>query len=167
MRQSKWISSFAIGLLLTVIVVLKASAQATSTPEERTRWVEITHKLETNPLDESVNKEGDWALKRLMDVHDIHIPLCATLLGEFNDSKHKYGNEVTRQYMLASGAFLIENPAKASDSNAMNVAAVKSVLKVYNGILQQKSDAQSKLLDDLLKKQSQGKLEDALRKQCK
>jgi hypothetical protein len=118
-------------------------------------------------LDESVNKEEDWALKRLMYVHDIHIPLCATLLGEFNDSKYKYGNEVTRQYMLVSGAFLIENPAKASDSNAMNVAGVKSVLKVYNGILQQKSDAQSKVLDDLLNKQSQGKLEDVLRKQCK
>ena len=60
MRHSKWISSFAIGFLLTVIVVLQALAQATSTPEERTRWVEITHTLETNPLDESVNKDGDW-----------------------------------------------------------------------------------------------------------
>jgi hypothetical protein len=49
----------------------------------------------------------------------------------------------------------------------MNVAAVESVLKVYSAILQQKPDAKWKTLDDLLKKQSQGKLDDALRKQCK
>jgi len=144
----------------------KMSAQGTSTPEERARWAEITHKLESNPLDESVNKDGEWALNRLSDAHDIHVPLCPALLGEFNDAKYKYRHAVTRQYMLASGAFLIENPAKAGDVAAMNVAAVESVLKVYSAILQQKPDAKWKPLEDLLKKQSQGKLDDVLRKQC-
>ena len=114
-----------------------------------------------------MNKHGEWALNRLSDAHDIHVPLCQALLGEFNDAKYKYRHEITRQYMLASGAFLIENPAKAGDVAAMNVAAVESVLKVYSAILQQKPDAKWKTLDDLLKKQSQGKLDDALRKQCK
>jgi hypothetical protein len=146
---------------------LRTSAQATSTPEERAQWVETTRKLESAPLDDSVSKEGDAALKRLSDVHDIHVPLCPALLGEFNDAKYKYRHEITRQYMLASGAFIIENPAKGGDTNAMNVAAVESVLKVYSAILQQKPDAKWKPFDDLLKKQSQGKLDDALRKQCK
>jgi hypothetical protein len=152
---------------LFVGIEQKMSAQGTSTAEERTRWAEITHKLESNPFDDSVNKDGEWALKRLSDAHDIHVPLCPALLGEFNDAKYKYRHEITRQYMLASGAFLIENPAKAGDVAAMNVAAVGSVLRVYSAILQQKSDAKSKVLDDLLKKQTQGKLDDALRKQCK
>lgn len=65
--------------------------------------------------------------------------------------------------MLASGAFLIENPDKAADTKAVNLAAVESVLKTYQGILQQKPDAKAKALDDLLKKQSQGKLKDALK----
>jgi len=151
---------------LFVGIEQKMSAQGTSTAEERTRWAEITHKLESNPFDDSVNKDGEWALKRLSDAHDIHVPLCPALLGEFNDAKYKYRHEITRQYMLASGAFLIENPAKAGDVAAMNVAAVRSVLRVYTAILQQKSDAKSKVLDDLLKKQTQGKLDDALRKQC-
>jgi hypothetical protein len=141
------------------------AAQGTSTPEERARWAEITHKLESNPLDESVNKDGEAALDRLSNAHDIHVPLCPALLSEFNDAKYKYRHEITRQYMLASGAFIIENPAKAGDTNAMNLAAVESVLKVYGGILQQKPDAKSKTLDDLAKKQNQGKLKDSL-KQC-
>ena len=165
-KHSAWILTLMLSLL-SVATVPKASAQGTSTPEERARWVEITHKLESNPLDESVNKDGEWAFNRLSEVHDIHVPLCPALLGEFNDAKYKYRHQITRQYMLASGAFLIENPAKAGDVAALNVAAVESVLKVYSGILQQKPDAKWKPLDELLKKQSQGKLDDALRKQCK
>ena len=161
-----WTLSLIFGFLC-VVIPQRATAQGTSTPEERARWAEITHKLESNPLDESVNKDGEWALNRLSDAHDIHVPLCPALLGEFNDAKYKYRHAITRQYMLASGAFLIENPAKAGDVAAMNVAAVESVLKVYSAILQQKPDAKWKTLDDLLKKQSQGKLDDALRKQCK
>lgn len=152
--------------VFSVASTRKATAQATSTSEERARWVEITHKLESKPLDEDANKDGESALNRLSNVHDIHVPLCPALLGEFNDAKYKYRHEITRQYMLASGAFIIENPDKAGDVNAMNLAAVESSLKVYSAILQQKPDAKWKMLDDLLKKQSQGKLDDALRKQC-
>lgn len=159
-------ASFAIlGLLLMVAGQLLSQETSTSTPEERARWAEITHKLESNPLDESTVKDGEWALKRLSDVHDIHVPLCPALLGEFNDPKYKYRHEITRQYMLASGAFLIENPDKAADTKAANLAAVESVLKTYQAILQQKPDAKAKALDDMLKKQSQGKLKDSL-KQC-
>jgi hypothetical protein len=155
-------------LVLAVFVAVSArngAAQGTSTPEERARWVEIAHKLESNPLDDSVTKEGEWALNRLGDAHDIHVPLCPALLLEFNDAHYKYRHEITRQYMLASGAFVVENPA--GDSDAMNTAAVRSVLKVYSAILLQKPDAKWKPLEDLLKKQSQGKLDDAVRKQCK
>src|SRR6266436_1896898 len=161
-----WILVFVL-VVFSVTSTPKAAAQGTSTAEERARWAEITHKLESNPLDESVDKEGEWALNRLSNAHDIHVPLCPALLGEFNDAKYKYRHEITRQYMLASGAFIIENTKKAGDTNAMNLAAVESVLKVYSAILQQKPNAKWKPLDELLKKQSQGKLDDALRKQCK
>ena len=80
--------------------------------------------------------------------------------------KYSYSHQITRQYMLASTAFLIENPDKTSDLGAMNMAAVESVLKAYNAILQQKPEAKSKALDDLLKKQSQGKVKDSIQKQC-
>jgi hypothetical protein len=147
------------------VILQRASAQDTSTPEERAQWVEITHKLENSPLDASIDKQGEAALKRLSDVHDIHVPLCPALLNEFNGMKYAYAHTITRQYMLANAAFLIENPDKAADTKATNLAAVESVLKTYQAILQQKSDAKAKPLDDLLKKQRQGKLNDAL-KQC-
>src|ERR1700687_5932485 len=120
-KHLAWAGLFVWGFL-SITISPKVSAQGSSTLEERARWAEITHKLESNPLEESVNKDAEWALNRLSDAHDIHIPLCPALLGEFNDSKYKYRHEITRQYMLASGAFIIANPDKAGDANAMNSA---------------------------------------------
>ena len=125
----------------------------------------ITRQLESSPLDDNVNKQGEAAFQRLSDVHDVHVPLCPTLLSEFNGMKYAYAHAITRQYILASGAFIIENPDKATDTRAANRSAVESVLKTYQAILKQKLDARAKPLDDLLKKQGQGKLNDAL-KQC-
>lgn len=161
MRQS----SILMLSCLVSLFVSGAAAQDTSTPEERAQWVEVTHKLESAPLDDSVNKQGEAAFKRLSDVHDVHVPLCPALLSEFNGMKYAYAHTITRQYMMASGAFIIENPDKAADTKAANLSAVESVLKTYQAILKQKPDAKAKQLDDLLKKQSQGKLNDAL-KQC-
>jgi hypothetical protein len=165
-KSIRWIRILTC-LVLPISITQSAFSQATSTPKERAQWVEVTHKLESSPLDENVNKDGERALSRLSDVHDIHVPLCPALLGEFNDAKYKYRHEITRQYMLASGVFVIENPDKASDTRAMNLAAMGSVLKVYSVILQQKRDAKWEPLDDLLTKQTQGKLEDGLPKECR
>lgn len=153
-RRLGW--SWLVLALLSVVFVSQASAQASSTPEERAQWVEITHKLESAPLDENVNKQGESALQRVSDVHDIHVGLCPAILSEFNGMKYTYAHTITRQYILASAAFLIENPDKAADAKATNLAAVESVLKTYQAILQQKPDAKAKALDDLLTKQSQG-----------
>ena len=77
----------------------------------------------------------------MSDAHDIHVSLCPALLSEFNGMNYAYAHTITRQYMLASAAFIIENPGKAGDTKAMNLAAAESVLKSYSAILQQKPEA--------------------------
>ena len=48
-NHTAWIWVFVLGCLFFGLEQ-KVSAQGTSTPEERARWAEITHKLEINPL---------------------------------------------------------------------------------------------------------------------
>jgi hypothetical protein len=61
-----WNCILVLGCFSTLIG--RTAAQDTSTPEERAQWVEITHKLESAPLDDNVNKQGEGAFKRLSDV---------------------------------------------------------------------------------------------------
>ena len=86
---NKWLAcTWSLVLGLCVAIPQRAAAQGTSTPEERARWAEITHKLESNPLDESVNKDGEAALNRLGNAHDIHVPLCPALLAACGGSQN-------------------------------------------------------------------------------
>lgn len=163
-KWAAWACFLVVGIAASIVP--NVSAQDTSTPDERAQWVAITHKLESDPLDDSMDKQGEAALKQISNAHDIHVPLCPALLGGFSAMKYVYGHAITRQYMLASAAFLIENPDKANDRNAMNLAAVESVLKAYTSILQQKPDSKAKDLDNLLQKQKQGKLAEYIQKRC-
>jgi hypothetical protein len=158
-----------LGLCLIVALPLSFAARAQEsylTNGERARWAEISHRLETNPLNKSVSREGDRALKELSEAHDIRGPLCGSFYQGFIGSSYKYRREITRQFVLASGAYQIENPDRADDSMAMNAAALESVLKVYRILLQQRPGSGWKPLDDLLAMENQGRLQEAVRLQC-
>ena len=75
-----------VGLLVLISVAGLGIAQSAggrgpSTPEERSRFVAITHKLERDPLDRSLDGDRDWALRWLIEVPDVHTSLCSAVLG--------------------------------------------------------------------------------------
>ena len=162
----KYAFRLLIALVAAAAIVPRVHAQVTSTPEERRHWAEVTHQLESNPLDPAVQHDGVKVSHRIGDVNDFHVLLCSPLLTEFNSLKYTYSHAIVREFMLATAAFMIDNPDKASEFHQVSLAAVESVLKAYSAILQQKPDAKNKLLDDLLEKQKKGKLADAVRKKC-
>jgi RHS repeat-associated protein len=125
MQHASWILIFGCFLWL---FVSGASAQDTSTPEERTQWVEVTHKLESAPLDDSVNQQGEAAFKRLSDVHDVldygnytytgsYDGLCQHALsahkftGKERDSESGLDDFEARHYASTMGRFMQPDPA--------------------------------------------------------
>lgn len=118
----------------------------------------LAQKFETNPLDSALRPEREWALKWLIEVPDIHVGMCPTILGDYH--KYKYSTEITTQLMLGSARFSIENPDKANDQVAQSIAGAESALKAYGAILQKDSKAKSKALDEDLQRQQEGKLKD-------
>jgi carboxypeptidase Q len=164
----------SVTILLTLSAICLAQKQekrGPSTPEERERFVSIAHKFQANPLDPSVVKDREWAILWLIQVPDISAKMCTEVLGgAYNKEKYSHAPEITAQMLFSSGAFVIENPDKAKDDKAQYLAGVEGVLKAYQAILQQDPQGKSKALDDLLQKQSDGKLADFVRdasKKCK
>ena len=134
-----------------------------STPEERQRFLALTHKLEDSPLDKSLYADKKWALKWIDDIPDINVTICPTILGEdFATSNYKYAAAIQGQVVFGNVAYLIEHPDKANDHVAQFAAGVDSALKAYKSIL--KADpVVSRPLEKLLQTQSQGKLADFVR----
>lgn len=154
-------------VLLSWMLVLSAAClaqdepkRAPSTAEERKRFVALTHKLETAPLDKSLYDDKRWAKKWLEDIPDINVNICAPVLfgTDFIAEQNKYTPQLSYQATFASAVFIIEHPDKKGDTTAQFVAGVESALKTYAALLKSDPDAKSKALDSLVEKQKQGKL---------
>ena len=158
-------TSFAVLLLgfCYWLPAQQAEKRGPSTPEERQRFVAITHKLEEAPLDESLHAEREWAFRWLTEVPDISAQICTGPLGGFLKKKYKYSSEIVLQLTLSSGVFVIEHPDQAQDASAQCLAGVEGALKAYQAILKVKPDARDKALDEVLDKQRNGKLADHVR----
>jgi hypothetical protein len=163
-----------IAFVACAIVALAALAagqnepkRGPSTPEERKRFVAIAHKMETAPLDPSLRKDRDWALHWIIDIPDINVNPCAELLGNFMESRYRYKAEINGQAAFSMAAFMIEHPDKAKDIVAVNTAALEGALKAYRSILRVEPTAQSRILEAMAERESQGKLTEYVRELTK
>jgi len=133
------------------------------TPENRQKLLAVVHKLESTPLDESMRPDREWAEQWVVADQDIHLKICTSLLVELRRPRYKYRSELSSQLLLSSAAFALEHSDRAGDGTAQNIGGMEGVLKAYSAILKADPAAHAKSLDDLLQKQRQGKLADAVR----
>jgi hypothetical protein len=144
--------------LFLALMAWSQNKRGPSTPEERTRFLAVAHRLEEAPLDKQLRHDREWALQWLIEIPDISVSLCTAPLGNFITSKYKYSSEIVAQLTFAGAAFIIEHPDKANDKTAQFVASVEGALRAYQSILKTKPEARSPALDGLLQEQEQGKL---------
>lgn len=156
---------FLLFSLLTLTGVVASGSPSTS--EERQRVLAIAHKLEAAPLDQTLYPERDWAKQWVIENPDVRIKICNALLVELRRPRYKFRQELNDQLMLSSAAFLIEHPDQRGDHLAEEVAGMQGVLKAYAAILKSNPDVRSQPLDNVLQKQSQGKLVDWVRETIK
>ncbi|HKY45514.1 MAG TPA: hypothetical protein VJM50_20650 [Pyrinomonadaceae bacterium] len=129
-----------------------------STPEERKQAVEIATFLETNPLAKEAKKYREALLFFLIQVPDITVTLCSNVLGEAKRQKGDYESELFTQMTFSQAKFMIENPDKAKDEAAVQLAGVEGVLRMWQAIKTAKPKAKYPLMDELLEKQQAGTL---------
>ncbi|HMF91472.1 MAG TPA: hypothetical protein VKL40_12580 [Candidatus Angelobacter sp.] len=169
MRKTVWIC--LAGLALSALAVPQNQPKrGPSTAEERARFLALTRKLEQTPLDRNLYAEKKWALQWIEDIPDITVTPCPYVLGdEFPNSRYPYTSNLLFQVVFGSVAFMIEHPDKKDDQVAQYTAGVESALKAYKGILRADPVA-SRPLEELLQKQSEGKLEEFVKtasKECR
>ncbi|HET8892450.1 MAG TPA: hypothetical protein VFQ41_26380 [Candidatus Angelobacter sp.] len=155
--------------LLLLLSPLAAPAQTTdaAAAEQHQRVVAIAHKLEATPLDQALFPEREWAKQWVIQNPDVRIRMCMQLLPDLRRPRYKFRAEILDQMMLSSAAFLIEHPDKTGDHLAENVGGLQGVLKAYSAIVKINPDARVQALDDMLERQSRGKLAEFARETIK
>jgi hypothetical protein len=146
---------------LTLFVAVVAGlvlVQTTAAQSDRELAIKAARAVEISPLDKETIKLSEKAERWVGETKDVTVGLCGGVVGQFADKKYKYLNELLTAYDLGMAAFKLENPAKASDEKAAQLAGVESVLKTYESILKEKRAATNKRTDELLAKRNSGEL---------
>lgn len=135
-----------------------AQADAPSSPGDRQRFVSIVHSLERAPLDPTLQDDRQWALQWVTDAPDISVDVCMEPLGGASQKDYAHFPQILFQYTIAMAAFVIENPARASDADAQQLAGVEGALKAYRTMHAAEPKVASPALEKLLVMQGRGEL---------
>ncbi len=134
------------------------AADSPSTPEERTRIVNLARQLEADPAASSLHADREWAIKFLIQASDIHVVVCEEATSFLFKKKHyKFSSDLMALSMIEGGRFDIENPhqPKAAQARAM----LDGTLRGYEALVKTDPKAQFKEGDEMLAKRDAGQLD--------
>jgi len=157
--------AFILFSSLLVPAAAPAEERGPSTAEERAKVIDLTRKLEIDPLNPQAEEWRVWLAKWIDEVPDIIIPICPPLLPQLLRSNRNYAHELAMQVVYSSAAFIVEHPREQVDQQAVFQAGVDGMLKAYQALLKTKPKARWYFLDSLIDMRDKGELKEYLRKQ--
>jgi hypothetical protein len=147
-------------IVVTAFVILLAAQSSfgqdnkTSKPEEKETFVKGTRVLEQEPFNKNSKKIRSALLFWLIEAPDVSVTLCSDFLPV--GDKYKYAPEITGQFTYGMGAFIIENPNKATDQKAVFQGGLESVSRMYESMLKEQPKARNDFLNGLVEKRNNG-----------
>jgi hypothetical protein len=156
----------AAALLVLCTPSLAAAARGPSTPAERKRAIEITRRLEKEPLARSGVEAREWLLRFIIEAPDFNVKSCSGPLDVLaQDEEGPYARLLYVQSIFGMTAFMFEHPKKAEDWAAVQTAGIESTLRAYESLLKADSGARWKELDRLVKARTGGRLRKLVEKE--
>ena len=135
-----------------------AQSEASSSIEDKQRFVSVVRNLEQSPLNPNLRAERSWAIQWLIKAPDISVKACLTPLDGVTKDRFAHSSELVVQYMLGMAAFIIENPDKVSDIDGQQLAGVESALRAYQSMRAVRAELTSPAMERQLARQKAGEL---------
>lgn len=148
---------FLLGLFTQIV-----SAQNSKTIDKAT-FIKGTQLLEQDPFNKDAKKIREAMLLYVIQTNDVSVIICGgDLTKAALDKKNKFSSELLGQYTFGMAAFKLENPDKATDENAAQLAGLESMLKAYEQMVKENPKAKYAGVDDLIVKRDNGTLAKAV-----
>jgi hypothetical protein len=153
-------------LLVLCSPALAAAERGPSTAQERRRAVELTRRLEKEPLARSGGEARDWLLEFIVEAPDFNVKGCSGPLDVLAKNEDgPYARILYVQSIFGMAAFMFEHPKQVNDWAAVQTAGIDSTLKAYESILRADHAARWKELDRLVAARKAGKLRKLVEKE--
>ncbi len=146
-------------MIFSFVMVGIAVAPATAQTTKRAQLVKFAKQLEQTPFGDEAETNRGWAVRWVIETDQVSVIVCSNSVTEpLLDKKNKYGSDLLGQYMIGMAAFKIENPDKAADEDAAQLAGVQSFLRAYEAMVAAKPKAKYNKMDDLIAMRDKGEL---------
>ena len=153
-------------LLLLLCTPAIVSARGPSTAAERKRAIEITRRLEKEPLARNGEEARGWLLRFIVEAPDFNVRGCSGPLDVLaKNDEEPYARLLFMQSIFGMAAFMFEHPKQAEDWAAVQTAGIESTLKAYEAMRRADSEARWEELDRLVTARNAGKLRKLVEKE--
>lgn len=156
---------FKPALIRAAIVLVAATGVAgtgiaaePTSPQTRARMIKLIDELEKNPFGKDSKNNAAEVLTWLIDAPDVSVTVCTALLLEPERLEGIEGSSLAGQLMFEEARFILENPDKAQDAQAVHLAGVEGVLRSYAAMKAWMPGLSLDPVEKLVKMKAAGKL---------
>jgi hypothetical protein len=149
--------SIIFALLVVALSVQSIFAQSKK-EKDRAAFISNTRLLEKKPFDPNADAARKWGFMWVAETDEVSVVLCSNTMKLIPEKKNKYKAELLMQFTFGMAVFKLENPDKKNDENAAQLAGLESMLRTYEVMVAEKSEAKNADLDVLLTKRDNGEL---------
>jgi hypothetical protein len=144
--------------IFIAILTIALGAQSGFAQEGKELVIKTKQALETAPTAKETGKMESRAVQWIIETDQVTVGMCTGVFALFADKKNKNSDDMTSAYTIGMAAFKLENPAKASDEMAAQIAGLELALKVYEARVKEKPKTKHDDIEALLVKRNNGEL---------
>ena len=147
----------ALGWLAALAASLTWAAEPTS-PQTRVEIIRLVDTLEKQPDHPQGREMRRKVLTWLTEAPDVSVTVCEQLLGIKDFEPDGPGGELLLQAPFAEAKFILENPDKAHDIEAVHLAGIEGALRTYAAMKARDAKLEIPAMEELVKLQAEQKL---------
>lgn len=143
--------------IIFALLIVGLTAQfnfAQDKPSDKETLIKVVRFLEEKPFDKDAKKYREWGFLYVVETKDVSVTLCTNAVKAALEKKNKNSGELLTHLSLAMAAFKLENPDKANDETAAQIAGIESMLKSYEAMVKEKPKTKFGGMDELIEKRN-------------
>lgn len=147
-----------LGLLVALGAASLTWAAEPTSPQTRAEMIRLVETLEQQPHHPEGREMRRKVLTWLTEAPDVSVTICEQLLGIKDIDPGGPSGELLLQAPFAEAKFILENPDKANDIEAVHLAGVESALRTYAAMKAEDPKLEIPAMEKLAKLQAEQKL---------
>ena len=145
-------------MMMAIVSIVPAWSAETTSPATRAEMIQLIDNLEKHPNDPDARAARGKVMAWLTDAPDVSVTVCGDLLGETSKYTDDQSGDFLIQLAFSEAKFILENPAKADDDQAVHLAGVEGMLRTYAAMKADNPKLRIAPLESLARMQSEQKL---------